>query len=292
MAAKRNVPKIRPRRLSEDDLQVQDFARQILFGESISDKLFEADNILFDNTHDLLDEIPKTPARAKKIQLGDKNIRFPRGHFHLNEKKAIALHSFANHELLAIEMMAAALLIYPHQTPEQVQFKKGIITTLRDEQKHFKLYIERLHQIGHEFGDFELNDYFWSQMSGMKTPAQYMSVMALTFEAANLDFAKYYHEQFLAVDDHQTAAILEIVLKDEISHVALGATYLNRWRGDKKLCDYYFDNLPGNLTPARAKGKIFNADLRKQARLDDEFIQWIDNYQDDFKITQRKEWKK
>lgn len=271
---------------------VQDFAKQILFGETLTDKLFTADQVSFDDALNLLEKLPKSPARHKKIKMTEKNSRFPKGHFHLNDKKALALHSFANHELLAIEMMAAALLLYPHNTPEQIQFKKGVIGTLKDEQKHFSLYVERLHDLGYEFGDFDLNDYFWSQMSLLRTPAQYMSVMALTFEAANLDFAAYYRDQFLQVDDSKTAGILDVVLKDEISHVAFGANYLNRWRGDKKLQDYYYENLPGNLTPARAKGKFFLKDLREQARLDNEFISWIETYQDDFRVTQRKEWKK
>jgi len=272
-------------------MKLEEFAKQILFGESLEDKLFTPKKILFAEDFELLREIPTSPGRKSNIKLSDKNIRFPRGHFHLDEKKAIALHSFANHELLAIEMMAAALLIYPHDTPELLQFKKGIVGTLKDEQKHLTLYINRLNSIGYEFGDYELNDYFWSQMSLLRTPEEYLSVMALTFEAANLDFAYFYKEEFSKVDDMKTADILEVVLKDEISHVAFGVNYLNRWRGDKKLSDYYMSCLPGNLTPARAKGKMFMRDLREQTKMPQEYIEWIKSYQDDFQITKRKEWK-
>ena len=203
-------------------MNVEDFAKQILFGENLEDKLSHPDKIVFTNKPFILDSLPPKPGRNKKIKMSNQNIRFPKGHFHLKEKKALALHSFANHELLAIEMMAAALLIYPHHSPELLQFKKGIISTLKDEQKHFSLYVDRLNSIGYEFGDFELNEFFWSQMGLLKTPQEYTSVMALTFEAANLDFAYYYKKEFEKLDDKVTADILDIVLKDEISHVAFG----------------------------------------------------------------------
>lgn len=272
-------------------MDVQDFATQILLGENLEDKELQVDSVTFNNPLKTF-ELPKRPGRNAKIQMTHKNAKFPKGHFHLDDKKAMALHSFANHELLAIEMMAAALLIYPGETKEQVQFKKGILGTLKDEQKHFRLYVDRLNELGYEFGDFDLNDYFWNQMPYLKTPSQYMSVMALTFEAANLDFAHFYQEEFKKVDDTKTADILGVVLKDEISHVALGVSYLNRWKDSKSLQEYYLANLPGNLTPARSKGKVFLNRLRKQAKMDDEFIAWIQNYQDDFAITNRKEWKK
>jgi len=64
----------------------------------------------------------------------------------------------------AIEMMAAAILIYPHSTEEDVRFKKGIVTALKDEQKHLSLYIKRMNELGYEFGDFPLNDFFWRQL--------------------------------------------------------------------------------------------------------------------------------
>ncbi|MEX1099472.1 MAG: DUF455 family protein, partial [Bacteriovoracaceae bacterium] len=202
-----------------------------------------------------------------------------------------ALHSFANHELLAVEMMAAALLIYPHHTEELRRFKRGLFKALKDEQKHFKLYVARLNEIGWEFGDFPLNDFFWRQMSKLKTPSQFCAVMSLTFEAANLDFAHFYEKVFLELGDLKTASVLKVVYEDEIGHVQLGGRYLELWRQDKSFWSYYNENLPWPLTPARSKGKLFVEEARRRARLDQNFIDKIKNYQDDFKITRRKEWK-
>ncbi len=263
----------------------RNFAETILCGESLSDKYFDS-QIEWSEWKEF--SLPSLPGRNKKLAFSDRKFKFPKAsQFSQDNMKALALHSFANHELLAIEMMAAALLIYPHHTDEDVRFKKGIVTALKDEQKHLNLYITRLNELGHEFGEFPLNDFFWRQMEKLKTPAEYASMMALTFEAANLDFAQYYAGVFLAVDDQKSAAIMETVLEDEISHVAFGSHWLKKWRGDKSLWEYYLTTLPGPITPARSRGINYDAKIHAKAMNDDEFIQALSSFDDNFNITKR-----
>lgn len=264
-----------------------DFAQQILTGETLADKLI-ATPVEWSEWKSF--ELPALPGRTGKLAFSDRTVKFPKGHFMEVEKRAIALHSFANHELLAIEMMAAALLLYPHDTEEGVRFKKGVLTALKDEQKHLSLYIKRLNDLGYEFGDFPLNDYFWRQMDKLKTPSQYSAVMALTFEAANLDFAQYYAKVFRDCGDIETADILDIVLEDEITHVAFGGHWLKKWRQDKTLWDYYLTCLPYPMTPARSKGLGFDPNIHLKAVGDEEFISELTKYDDNFKVTRR--WKK
>lgn len=271
-------------------MKLSKLCQDILFGEDLDSKLLAISKVDIDNIEGF--KIPNFPGRNEKIQCSEKRLKFPRGHFHEVEKKAMALHSFANHELLAIEMMACALLIYPSDTPELVRFKRGVIASLKDEQKHFQLYIHRLNQLGYEFGDFPINDFFWSQMHNLKTPSQYLAVMSLTFEAANLDFAHFYKHVFLELGDQQTANILDIVLDDEVGHVNLGVHYLSKWKGSMSLWDYYNESLPFPITPARAKGKSFVEHVRKKAKMDEDFIEKVKNYSDSFKVTERREWKK
>ncbi len=70
-------------------MEITDFARQILFGESIEDKLIQPAEITFGNFE--ATDIPSAPSRNSKIKFNEKQLRFPRGHFHLDEKKAMAL---------------------------------------------------------------------------------------------------------------------------------------------------------------------------------------------------------
>jgi uncharacterized ferritin-like protein (DUF455 family) len=275
-------------------MNVSEYAKTILLGTTLEDKLLSAREINWgehDDLNDTVFELPVNPGRSTKLCFNNEQTKFPRtASFHLEEKRGLALHFFANHELLAIEMMAAALLIYPNISKEMLSFKKGLVKTIQDEQKHLKLYISRMRDFKIELGDFPLNDFFWRSMEKMKTPTHFYAGMALTFESANLDFAQFYEQGFLAVEDIQTANIMRVVLEDEISHVALGAHWLNKWREDKSLWDYYRTHLPGVMTPARAKGIHFDKEIRAKAGLDDDFIKNLDEFRDEFQVTNRRNW--
>ena len=173
---------------------------------------------------------------------------------------------------------------------DYIKLKRGLLTTIRDEQKHFKLYVKRMRDFNVEFGDYPLNDFFWRQMQKVKSLSEYLSVMAITFEGANLDFAHYYQNIFSSIGDEKTAQIMKIVYEDEITHVALGAHWLNKWRCDKSVWEYYLESLPELLTPSRAKGIIYNEESRTRAGLDSDFIANLKSYKDGFVVTTRKEW--
>lgn len=269
--------------------------KHILFEKDLESKLILLKDIEWTDTYDpstINFKLPNLPARNKKITFSSEQIKFPKSKsLHLDDKKAIALNSFANHELLAIEMMASAILLYPHKTEEELRFKKGVLSSLIDEQKHLKLYKNRMNELGYDFGDFPLNDFFWRQMDKLQTPSQYLAVMALTFEAANLDFALYYEKVFRSFDDERSANIMKAVYEDEISHVRLGVNYLTKWRNDKTLWEYYLNELPFPLSPSRAKGIHFDLESRRKAKMDEDFIQNLESFNESFSIVQRKTWK-
>jgi uncharacterized ferritin-like protein (DUF455 family) len=279
------VTQLRPLENTDNLISYYDYATQILSGTKLEDKYLVA---TIDWSPWKEWELPASPGREGRIAFSEDKIKFPKAP-NLKDKQntAIALHSFANHELLAIEMMAAAILLYPHTTEEDIRFKRGIVSALKDEQKHLKLYIQRLNELGYEFGDFPLNDFFWRQMPKLKTPAQYTAVISLTFEAANLDFAQHYSKLFRSFGDDRTADILDIVLEDEISHVAFGAHWMKRWRDDRDLWNYYLTSLPHPLTPARGKGIGFDPKIHDRAMNDLEFTKNLDLFEDPYKITKR-----
>jgi uncharacterized ferritin-like protein (DUF455 family) len=271
-------------------MHYHDFAKLLLLGTSLEDKLTKPTGLIYDQCN--IDfEIPINPGRVQKLEFDNRKINFPKkGSFHLEEKRALSIHFFANHELLAIEMMACALLIYPVKNEADLLFKKGLVKTIIDEQKHLKLYLQRMKEFGLEFGDYPLNDFFWKQMKGLTTPTRFYSLMALTFESANLDFALFYEDCFKEVEDEKSANVMKIVYEDEISHVALGVHWLNQWRNDKNLWEYFSENLPEKMTPARSKGINFNRDSRIRSGLEIDFVDNLEKYYDDFGITNRKNW--
>ena len=50
------------------------------------------------------------------------------------------LHFFANHELLAMELMALTLLKFPFA---EKNFRLGLARTIVEEQKHLRMYVSR-----------------------------------------------------------------------------------------------------------------------------------------------------
>lgn len=273
-------------------MKLSEFSFKILKGQNISDKLCSDEITDFDE-HIYPRSFFSKPKRNPQIAFSDKKIKFPKGErLFSKEGLAIAMNSFAHHELMAIEIMAMALLLFPHDTQEMLRFKKGILKTLKDEQKHFKLYVKELNHLGYQFGDFPLNDFLWRQSEKITTPSEYVSVMAITFEGANLDFAHYFSYLYRERKMERIANILQVVYEDEISHVALGGKYLNLWKGDQDLWTYYLENLPFPITAARAKGLKFYRESRKLAGLSEQFVDELEKYQDEFKITHRKTWKK
>jgi uncharacterized ferritin-like protein (DUF455 family) len=269
-------------------------AKNILFEGDLESKLIDRSFIDLKNIDKNYNgaSIPQLPARAADIKIGHEQVKFPRSRSLADQKRrGLALHFFANHELLAIEMLAAAIYKFPCLNDEDVAFKKSLYSTLVDEQKHLRLYIARMKDFGVEFGDYPLNDFFWRSIRDVETPHQFLSVMALTFESANLDFSRYYAQVFEKLGDHKSAEIMNEIYRDEISHVAVGAHWLKKWRGDRDLWNYYLSGLPSLLTPARAKGIIFEKQAREKAGLDKDFIYQLGNYRDEFQITARKEWK-
>ena len=277
-------------------MNIYDYAHSLFFSSDLDSKLIDPSIVSDFSGRPTPTELSTLyPARAEAISFSDEQLKFPKkGALREEKKRALALHFFANHELLAIEMMAAAILFLEQDgqmsNDDYLKMKRGLLTTIRDEQKHFKMYIMRMRDFNVEFGDYPLNDFFWRQMQKVSSLSEYLSVMAITFEGANLDFAHYYQNLFNSMGDEKTAQIMKIVYEDEITHVALGAHWLNKWRCDKTIWEYYLESLPELLTPARAKGIVYNEESRTRAGLDSDFINQLKNYKDGFVVTTRKEW--
>lgn len=192
------------------------------------------------------------------------------------EKRAICLHRFAGHELLAVEIMAFSLLAFPH-APKH--FRKGIASTLREEQWHVRLYLDRLKGFDLDLDDLPLFRHFWSYTPFMTTPLRYVSLMSLTFENANLDFAPTYGATFAQYEDQQSSDLMKKILEDEIKHVSFGWQWLRKTKEkDQDSWNAWIESLPPRLHPKRAKGHLsFFPEHRRKAGLTDEWIINLEN---------------
>lgn len=253
---------------------VRQFAEKVLFGESLADKLAPPPAAgLEDVARGPAMEAPWMPGRPQALRLQKDGVRvdFP-GAAHLEDERERGrlLHFFANHELLATELMALVLLKFPDAPAE---FRAGVLKTLKEEQMHTKLYLRRMEACGVDFGELPVNGFFWNLVAPMRTPLDYVTRLSLTFEQANLDYARGYAEVFSEAGDHETAGILDRIYHDEINHVHYGLSWFRRWREGRSDWKSFCSLMTAPLSAARAKGAFeFNEEGRRAAGLDEEFI--------------------
>lgn len=254
-------------------MELRCWAEQVLFGETLADKLADP-AALTDLEPGPAIPRPAAPGRPPGLAFGAP----PAPHRALRDpsERGLLLHSFANHELLAAELMALTLLRFP-EAPRP--FRLGLAAALREEQAHLRLYLERMAALGVGFGEAPVNRFFWDCLAAVESPLAFVAGMGLGFEQANLDFALHYARAFRAVGDEDTARVLDRVLQDEVGHVRLGLTWLRRWK-EPGLDDFtaWRRALPAPLSPARARGPDPTREPRLEAGLDDSFLRQLDAF--------------
>ena len=260
-------------------MELRELAEQVLFATTLEEKLRCPEDITDDRPGRAV-IAPAVPGRPAELQFkahDSAKSEFP-GPKQLEQQRERGrlLHFFANHELLATELMALVLLRFP-EAP--AAFRRGVLQTLKDEQEHTRLYIQRMAESGIQFGELPVSGYFWRAVSQMENPMDYVAGLSLTFEQANLDFARYFAERFDAVGDIATARLLERIYRDEIAHVAYGLKWFRRWK-DPSEDDWtaFCRQLKFPLSPQRAKGFSVNVEGRRAAGLDPRFIAELNVY--------------
>lgn len=261
-------------------MEIREFAEMIFQGTTVEEKCFRPEG----GIRALTDHNPgpsvmwREPGRSDHLIItpNNRNRRLPRpSAMHDKNMRIRCLHTFANHELMALEMMAWALLAFP-DAPRP--FRIGLLRVLEDEQRHFELYSQQIEEMGTKFGDLPLNDHFFRLAPMISSPLKWVCAMHLTLEQANLDHAPFYRDIFQGVGDEGAAALMHQIFEDEIMHVQFGAHWLKRYKPQEQSCfDAFVENLAHNNPVHRARSsQFFNADGRRAAGLDEDFIESIE----------------
>ncbi|MEO0599941.1 MAG: DUF455 family protein, partial [Myxococcota bacterium] len=247
------------------------YAEQILVAATLSGKLAPPPRALDDATPRQR-PWPAQPGRPEGLALH----RGPRpklpspASLTTDEDRAIVLHAMANHELLAVELFALAILRFP-EAPRAL--RRSWLATLRDEQSHVAAYTDRLASCGVDFGAWPVSAFFWDALSPVDDPLSFVAGLELGLEQANLDFSRLWARAFRRVGDEATAAVLDEVHADEIRHVRVGVHWLRTLkRPDQSDFDAWTSALRFPLTPARGRGPEVDRASRRAAGLDDAFI--------------------
>jgi uncharacterized ferritin-like protein (DUF455 family) len=139
------------------------------------------------------------------------------------EGRAALLHAIAHIEFNAINLALDAVWRFAGM-PDA--FYEDWLRVAAEEALHFSLLREHLQSLQYDYGDFDAHDGLWTMTD--KTRHDLTARMALvprTLEARGLDATPPIQAKLAKAGDARAVEILDVILRDEIGHVAVG----NRW---------------------------------------------------------------
>jgi uncharacterized ferritin-like protein (DUF455 family) len=203
--------------------------------------------------------IPGRPPRPRLVSPKDVPARSP----FTPEGRAALLHSITHIEFNAINLALDAVWRFPNM-PEA--YYLDWLRVASEEALHFTLLREHLLTLGFEYGDFDAHDGLWSmtQSTASDITAR-MALVPRTLEARGLDATPPIQDKLRRAGDLRAVEILDVILRDEVGHVAIG-NHWYRW-----LCAH--DGLDAEaLYPELVKRYFapkqrppFNLDARREA---------------------------
>lgn len=165
------------------------------------------------------------PGRPPRPRLVDP-ARVPRRRLGSPGGRAALVHAIAHIEFNAINLALDAVYRFRGMPAEYYQ---DWLSVAVDEARHFGLLQNRLEQMGFSYGDFPAHNGLWEM--ALKTAHSCTVRMALVprvLEARGLDVTPGMITRLQDVGDRETVAALEVILAEEVRHVAIG-THWFRW---------------------------------------------------------------
>ena len=214
--------------------------------------------------------VPGRPAHPVLVQPRDLPQRKPT----TPEGRAILFHALTHIEFNAINLALDAVYRFRGMP---AGFYADWLQVADEEASHFVMLRDHLRGLDCEYGDYPAHNGLWEM--ALKTAHDPMVRMALVprcLEARGLDVSPGIKARLLTVGDQAGADALDVILRDEIGHVAIG----NRWflylceqRGlepmgvYQELLDEYMD---GPLRPP------FHIEARREAGFTEEELAYLE----------------
>lgn len=215
----------------------------------------------------------KLPGLPSKPELVDPKLVKKRS-MATQEGRAALIHALAHIEFNAINLALDAIWRFPNMPRE---YYLDWLQVAAEEALHFSLLTNHLKRLGFSYGDFPAHNSLWEMAE--RTQGDCLARMALvprTLEARGLDAGPSLKAKLVQVGDTLAGAILDIILRDEIGHVAIG----NRWYGylcAQRQCDpvKMYAELRVKYKAPKLKGP-YNLDARRQAGFTEDELHRLD----------------
>ena len=212
---------------------------------------------------------PEKPPLLRHTEVARRSPATPEG-------RAVLMHAIAHIEFNAINLALDAIWRFPGM-PEQ--FYRDWLQVAGEEAKHFRLLRDHLRTMGHDYGDFPAHQGLWTMCE--KTAGDIVARMALvprTLEARGLDATPLIQKKLRNIGASDALAavdILDIILSEEIGHVAIG-NHWYRWlcKRDSLEPHAHFVALTAQYEAPRPKPPL-NEAARRKAGFTDEELLWL-----------------
>jgi uncharacterized ferritin-like protein (DUF455 family) len=204
---------------------------------------------------------PERPLLVPHTELKQRSMKTVEG-------RATLLHALAHIELNAIDLAADAVWRFPAMPSA---FYREWTVVAQEEALHFMLLREHLQSLGFDYGSFPAHHGLWEMAEKTRhDPLARLALVPRTLEARGLDASPPVKAKLVGAGDARAGEILDIILRDEIGHVAVG----NRWyrflcaqRGLDPVATYA--QLASAYGAPRLRGP-FNLDARRAAGFEED----------------------
>lgn len=215
------------------------------------------------STKSIIPGCPKKPELVPPLAVEKRSMRSKEG-------RAALIHALTHIEFNAINLALDAIWRFANMPN---QYYADWLKVAAEEAYHFTLLNDHLHTLGYEYGSFAGHNALWEMVE--KTKGDVLARMALvprTMEARGLDASPPLRNKLAQAGDQKAADILDIILRDEIGHVAVGNTWFN-WLCQQRKVDPIatFDTLCIEFKAPKMRPP-FNIDARRKAGFSEQEI--------------------
>ncbi len=199
---------------------------------------------------------PALPRLVPARELRARKLSSPEG-------RAALVHAVAHIEFNAINLAWDAVYRFDGLPAAYYQDWASVAV---DEARHFAMLELRLQELGHAYGDFPAHDGLWSMaVATTDDVVARMGLVPRVLEARGLDVTPPMMQRLLVHGDTATAAILEVILREEVRHVAVGSIWFKATCANAGLDPLaHFKDLLRRFGAERIRGP-FNHPARKAA---------------------------
>ncbi|HAQ50882.1 MAG TPA: DUF455 domain-containing protein [Gammaproteobacteria bacterium] len=218
--------------------------------------------------------VPDNPGRPDKPELVSPKA-LPRRRNSKKEGIAPLIHAITHIEFNAINLALDAIARFPN-LPEA--YYTDWLQVAKEEAYHYSLLQQHLTTLGYDYGAFPAHNGMWEM--AIKThhdPLIRMALVPRVLEARGLDVTPQMIDKLNQAGDEKAAAILAIILRDEIGHVAIGTRWFNYLCQQRKLDSLaIFQTLLDDYFDGQLRGP-FHIAARQQAGFSQQELALIQN---------------